>query len=80
MADIDMKYQITTNDETLESAIWIMDYVIQEGFSPEHMRALKEVVSMMNYSNKSEKAILDFARSLYKFRALHSSITTETSA
>jgi hypothetical protein len=50
-------------DEILNS---IIEYIKSEDFPPEHLIAIKKIVTVFNWSDESEKKIFDFAEYIGK--------------
>jgi len=44
----------------------IIDYIKGEDFPPEHLTAIKKIVTVFNWSEESEKKIFDFAEYISK--------------
>lgn len=44
----------------------IVDYIIGEDFPIEHLRALKRIVTLFNWSSESELEIFEFAKKIHE--------------
>lgn len=50
-----------TKEELIQE---LSDYLKEEDFPPEHLRAVMKIANYFNWSDESEKAIFEFAQSL----------------
>ena len=56
-------------DNVLDKAAgleWIVKYIKDEDFPPEHIRALQRIIMMFNQCLESEKKVFAFSRELYE--------------
>lgn len=49
-----------------EKLAWILDFVIEEGFSADHLDAICHIIGLFNDCEESEKAIFAFSECLYE--------------
>ena len=52
--------------ELVVKALGIVAYIIEENFGQKHLDALSKIVSALNYSEESEREVLEFTDGLYK--------------
>jgi len=45
---------------------WMITYITEENFHQKHLKALSQIIERINWSEESEREILDFADKLYR--------------
>jgi hypothetical protein len=57
---------VYSDDESVNRQIkWMINYLIEEGFSGRHLEALCWIVGLFNECEESEREIFEFAAQLY---------------
>lgn len=54
------------NQEKAKRLEWIVDYLVEENFSLQHLDAIVHIVGLFNDCKESEAEIFKFAKELYE--------------
>ena len=63
---ITLKLKNFQDPEKQEKLEWIVNYLVEENFPPEHLNAISKIVGLFNDCEDSETEIFKFVDRLYK--------------
>lgn len=55
-----------TDQDKQKHLDWMINYLVEEDFSEQHLAALDHIVGLFNECEESEKEVFDFAYNLHK--------------